>query len=160
MPNNLVTREELEVFSERINESCPILEDARALNKTIKGKKGGKIAVSIPDPGTTVVARGRIPTVGAGGDITNTDINEFEKEFEVCVASNVCTIDSMEEVTGIDSFEQEIVSPRCASVGAGVQADIVGASFTTADSAYVTALGANFDGFGLLSDMAGDLDPY
>lgn len=161
MANNLVTREELEVFTERVNESCPILEDARNLNKTIKGKKGGKIAVSIPDPGTTVVTRGRIPIIGApgsGADITNTDINEFEKEFQVCVASNACTIDAMEEVTGIDSFEQEIVSPRCASVGAGVQADIVGSSFPVADSAYVAALGSSFDGFGLLSDMAGDLD--
>lgn len=161
MANNLVTREELEVFAEQINESCPILEDAVLIKADVKGKKGGKVAVTIPDPGVTVVTRGRIPVIGApgsGADITNTDIVEFEKVFEICVASNACTIDAMEEVTGIDDFEQEISGPRCASVGASQQADIVLNGFVVADSAYVTELGAGFDGFGLLSDMAGDLD--
>lgn len=157
MANNLVTREELEVFAEQINESCPILEDAVLISADVKGKKGGKVTVVIPDPGTTVVTRGRLATIGApgsGADITNTDIVEFEKTFEICAATNACTIDAMEEVTGIDDFEKEISGPRCASVGAGIQADIVTEGFTVSDSAYVTTAAD----FGLLADMAGDLD--
>lgn len=154
MANNIVTREQLEVFAEQINEKCPVLEDCRSTQVGLKGRDGKKIKVVIPDPGTTIVKKGGLAVIGAGGDITNTDINEFEKEFEISTATNACTIDSMEEVTDIDSFEREISGPRCASVGAGIEQAVISESFPVADSAYVTTTAD----FGLLADMAGDLD--
>lgn len=156
MANSIITREQLEVFAEQINESCPVLEDARSTQTGLKGRDGKKIKVAIPDPGTTVVKNGGIPVIGT--DVNLTDIAEFEKEFEVAVATNVVALDSLEAVVDVDSFEKEISGPRCASVGAGVEEDVIGKSYTVADSAYVTAVGNSFDGFGVLADMAGDLD--
>lgn len=156
MAQNLVTKEMLEVFAEQVNESCPVLEDANSTQQGLVGKKsGGKITVYIPDPGVTVVTRGRIPTIsGNNPDVTNTDVEEFEKTFEICCATNACSINDMDNVKGIADFEKQISGPRCASVGAGIEEDIISNGFVCADSAVVVATAD----FGILSDMAGDLD--
>jgi hypothetical protein len=79
MANTIVTVPGLEIFTAEIEESCPILEDCRSTQEGLKGRQGGKLKVVIPDPGKTVTTKGRIPTIGAGGDIENNDIKEFER---------------------------------------------------------------------------------
>ena len=99
MPNSIITVPGLEIFTAEIEESCPIIEDARSTQTGLRGRKGGKIKVAIPDPGHTFVKKGGIPTIGAGGDITNTDVKEFEREFTICVATNAAGINSLEKVS-------------------------------------------------------------
>jgi hypothetical protein len=112
MANSIATVPGLEIFALEIEEACPIIEDTRTTKEGLKGRQGGKLKVVIPDPGRTVVKKGGVPTIGVGGDIANTDIVEFEKEFEVAVATNAGALDSLEETVDVDSFEKEIAAPR------------------------------------------------
>lgn len=164
--NNLVTREELEVFAEQVNESCPVIADASNVGRTqdgsydIKGRSGGKVTLVLPDPGTTVVTHGKLAKIGAGGDITDTSIQEFERTFTIACATNACSLNAIEETTSIDDFEREISGPRCRSVGAGIERDFIGYDgFAVSDSGFVVdGTAAGFDGWELLSNLAGNLD--
>ena len=158
MANSIITVPGLEIFTAEIEESCPIIEDTRSTQTGLRGRKGGKIKVAIPDPGHTFVKKGGIPTIGNGGDITNTDVKEFEREFTVCVATNAAGINSLEKVVDIDSFEKEVADPRSPELGASVQEAIISESGLYADSVFVEdGTSASFDGYGLLSDIAGAL---
>lgn len=158
MDNSIATVPGLEIFALEIEESCPIIEDTRTTQEDLKGRQGGKLKVVIPDPGRTVVKKGGVPTIGAGGDITNTDIVEFEKEFEVAVATNAGSLDSLEETVDIDSFEKEIVAPRAPELGAAIQEDIIASSAFVTDSVFVAdGTSETFDGYDLLSKMGGSL---
>ena len=158
MANSIITVPGLEIFTAEIEESCPIIEDTRSTQEGLKGRQGGKLKVAIPDPGKTFVKKGGVPTIGSGADIENTDVKEFYREFTVSVATNAATIDSLSRVTDIDSFEREVANPRSAELGAGIQEAIIGESGLYSDSAFVAdGTSASFDGFGLLSEMAGSL---
>ena len=158
MANSIITVPGLEIFTAEIEESCPIIEDCRSTQEGLKGRQGGKLKVAIPDPGKTFVKKGGVPTIGSGADIENTDVKEFYREFTVSVATNAATIDSLSRVTDIDSFEREVANPRSAELGAGIQEAIIGESGLYSDSAFVAdGTSASFDGFGLLSEMAGSL---
>lgn len=158
MANSIITVPGLEIFTAEIEESCPIIEDTRSTQTGLRGRKGGKIKVAIPDPGHTFVKKGGIPTIGNGGDITNTDVKEFEREFTVCVATNAAGINSLEKVVDLDSFENEVAAPRSPELGASVQEAIISESGLYSDSVFVEdGTSASFDGYGLLSDMAGAL---
>lgn len=158
MANTIVTVPGLEIFTAEIEESCPILEDCRSTQEGLKGRQGGKLKVVIPDPGKTVTTKGRIPTIGANGDIQNNDIKEFEREFTVCVSTNSATISSLQKVVDIDSFEREVANPRSPEIGSSVQETVIDEAALYADSVFVVdGTSASFDGYGLLSDMAGSL---
>lgn len=158
MANAFVTSAGLEVFALEIEEACPIIEDTRSTQKGLKGREGGKLKVVIPDPGSTVVKKGAVPQIGSGGDITSTEITEFEREFEVSVATNAGSLDSLEETTDIDSFEKEVAAPRATELGASVQDDIVSNTCFVADSAVVVdGTQSTFDGYNLLSELGGIL---
>lgn len=158
MANAIITVPGLEIFTAEIEESCPIIEDARSTQKGLRGREGGKIKVVIPDPGRTFVKKGGVPTIGPGGDIENTEVKEFSREFTVAVATNAATLSSLEKVVDIDSFEKEVADPRSPELGATIQETIISESALYADSAVVVdGTSASFDGYGLLSDMAGSL---
>ena len=158
MANAIITVPGLEIFTAEIEESCPIIEDARSTQEGLKGRQGGKLKVAIPDPGRTFVKKGGVPTIGAGADIENTEVKEFSREFTVAVATNAATISSLQKVVDIDSFEKEVADPRSPELGASIQETIISESALYADAAFVVdGTSADFDGFGLLSDMAGEL---
>ena len=158
MANSIITVPGLEIFAAEIEESCPILEDCRTTNKGLRGREGGKLKVAIPDPGHTFVKKGGIPTIGAGGDIEDLSIKEFQREFTVCVATNPCALTSLERVTDIDSFESEIANPRSPEMGAGIQDYVIGAGGFYSDSVFVAdGTSATFNGYDLLSEMGGSL---
>ena len=139
MANSIITVPGLEIFTAEIEESCPIIEDTRSTQTGLRGRKGGKIKVAIPDPGHTFVKKGGIPTIGNGGDITNTDVKEFEREFTVCVATNAAGINSLEKVVDLDSFENEVAAPRSPELGTSIQETIISESGLYADSVFVPA---------------------
>ena len=158
MANSIITVPGLEIFTAEIEESCPIIEDCQSTQKGLKGREGGKLKVAIPDPGHTVVTKGRVPTIGAGGDIEDLSIKEFQREFTICVATNACAMSSLERVVDIDSFEKEISSPRSPEIGAGVQDYVIDAGGFYSDSVFVAdGTSATFNGYDLLSDMSGSL---
>lgn len=158
MANSIITVPGLEIFAAEIEESCPILEDCRTTNKGLRGREGGKLKVAIPDPGHTFVKKGGIPTIGAGGDIEDLSIKEFQREFTVCVATNACAMSSLERVTDIDSFEKEVADPRSPEIGAGVQDYVIDAGGFYSDSVFVADGTSNtFNGYDLLSEMSGSL---
>ena len=158
MANSIITVPGLEIFTAEIEESCPIIEDCRSTQEGLKGREGGKLKVSIPDPGHTVVKKGGIPTIGPGGDIDDLSIKEFQREFTVCVATNACAMSSLEKVTDIDSFEKEVSAPRSPEIGAGVQDYVIDAGGFYSDSVFVAdGTSATFNGYDLLSDMSGSL---
>lgn len=158
MANSIITVPGLEIFAAEIEESCPILEDCRTTNKGLRGREGGKLKVAIPDPGHTFVKKGGIPTIGAGGDIEDLSIKEFQREFTVCVATNACAMSSLERVTDIDSFEKEVADPRSPELGAGVQDYIIDAGGFYSDSVFVAdGTSSTFNGYDLLSEMSGSL---
>lgn len=158
MANAIITVPGLEIFTAEIEESCPIIEDARSTQEGLRGRQGGKLKVAIPDPGRTFVKKGGVPTIGAGADIENTEVKEFSREFTVAVATNAATISSLQKVTDIDSFEKEVADPRSPELGASIQETIISESALYADSAFVVdGTSASFDGFGLLSDLGGEL---
>ena len=158
MANSIATVPGLEIFALEIEEACPIIEDTRTTQEGLKGRQGGRLKVVIPDPGRTFVKKGGVPTIGPGGDITNTDITEFEKELVVSVATNAGALDSLEETVDVDSFEKEIAAPRAPELGASIQNDIVeGAVFESDTAVFADGTDASFDGYNLLSLLGGAL---
>ena len=149
-----ITQPAMAVFSEAINKEIPILDSTASSGQSVVGRTGGKIEIALPDPGTTVITRGEMR------DLTGVTLTqkEWTKKFEISTANNSVEADIIELTTDIDSFDTEVVQPRCASIGDGVGSDVVQLGFATSDSALEIALAdLSYD---VLGDMAGYLGEF
>jgi hypothetical protein len=149
-----ITQPAMAVFSEAINKEIPILDSTASSGQSVVGRTGGKIEIALPDPGTTVITRGVMR------DLTGVTLTqkEWTKKFEISTANNSVEADIIELTTDIDSFDTEVVQPRCASIGDGVGSDVVQLGFATSDSALEIALAdLSYD---VLGDMAGYLGEF
>lgn len=149
-----ITQPAMAVFSEAINKEIPILDSTSSSGQSVVGRKGGKIELVLPDPGKTVITRGEMR------DLTGVTLGqkEWSKKFEISTANNSVEADIIEQTTDIDSFDTEVVQPRCASVGDGVGSDVVQLGFASSDSALEVAIAdLSYD---VLSDIAGYLGEF
>ena len=149
-----ITQPAMAVFSEAINKEIPILDSTSSSGQSVVGRKGGKIELTLPDPGKTVITRGEMR------DLTGVTLGqkEWSKKFEISTANNSVEADIIEQTTDIDSFDTEVVQPRCASVGDGVGSDVVQLGFASSDSALEVAIAdLSYD---VLSDIAGYLGEF
>jgi hypothetical protein len=159
-----ITVPQLEIASTAIEALLPALDAAVSTSENLKGKSGGILRVTVPDPGVAYNTKGGLK------DITSVDrsTNEWSKDFTV--ESSYIGVDatSLAKVTDFDSWDKEVIDPKMPTLALDVHKSIMDSAFVVANTAQVVNSGFGMDNLALaagylqetqLTDLVGFLSP-